>query len=303
MENNIMTTLLKTSVSAAVLATFLAGSPVSAADLGNNGGSTPVDYQAPISWTGFYLGGRIGYGNANHELSLSEYFKSYCGDVGETHGFEDGYHDISNRDKYLVDGTLVCPADKGGGDHDSVVVDGDSREVANLNGLNSSGLTGGAQIGFDKQIGTRFVVGVFGSYDLSAMDTTASLGPIDLTLIEKGDEWSVGARAGFLLHPRVLAYVLAAYTEADWTFGDGILGKKEVTFSGVTAGAGLEYAVSENVFVGIEGTHTFYGKETILDAYDAEDNSGFRLDDEIGETKVLGTLKVKLNSDNIGLGF
>jgi outer membrane immunogenic protein len=285
------------------LAALFFASPALSADLAKGGDPTAADYQAPFSWTGLYIGGRFGYGNANHNLSVDQYFKDYCGDSSqpEDHGFDDP--DLDNRIDYLgVDGTLTCAKFSGPEDttpdpnFDNVVVDGQSREVASLDGLNSSGITGGAQIGFDYQMG-RVVVGVFGSYDLSSMDTTASLGPIDLTLIEKGDEWTVGARAGYLLHPRVLAYVLAGYTQADWTFGDGLLGKKEVTFEGVTVGGGLEYALTQNVFIGLEGTHTFYGKETILDDYDAEDNEGGRLNDEIGETKVLGTLKIKLNSD------
>jgi opacity protein-like surface antigen len=291
------------SVSAVALAAFFA-SPALSADL--KGDPTAADYAAerPFSWTGFYIGGRLGYGNANHELSLDQYHGSYCFDKKNNEGdvpvqpedsFDPGYY-VSGLNE---DGT--CDTEEG-----QALVDGASREVASLNGLNSSGLTGGGQIGFDYQIGRRFVVGVFGSYDLSQMDTTASIVGIDFDLIEKGDEWSIGARAGFLLHPRVMAYVLAAYTEAEWTFGDAALGgDKEVTFSGVTVGGGLEYALTQNVFLGIEGTHTFYGEEKIFDSGTFEGDpmgNGIRLNDEIGETKVLGTLKIKLNSD-IGSNF
>jgi opacity protein-like surface antigen len=283
----------KLSTSAFALATIFFLSPALGADL--KGDPTSADYVAerPFSWTGFYIGGRLGYGNANHELSTEKYFKDYCEDDGDAlvagfDPFKDGDRDDRLGD-LGVDGLLVCA-----GEGDTVIA-GQNKEIESIDGLNSSGITGGAQIGVDKQFG-RFVIGAFGSYDLSSMDTTGSDGPDDFTLIEKGDEWSVGARAGFLLHPRVLAYALAAYTQADWTFHDGE-DEKEITFQGITVGGGLEYALTQNVFLGIEGTHTFYDKETISDHYDAEDNKGYRDSDEIGETKVLGTLKIKLNSD------
>lgn len=289
------------SSSAIALASVFFANSAAGADLGNKGDPTASDYTAPtrFTWSGGYIGGRFGYSNANHNLGVEEFFKDYCGDSFETElGFEDG--DRDNRENYLnADGGLTCPTDKKPAGADSIVVAGQSREVASLDGLNSSGITGGFQIGYDHQFG-RFVLGAFGSYDLSGMDTTASIGDIDLTLIEKGDEWSVGARAGYLLHPRVLAYVLAAYTQAEWTFGDALTGEKDVTFDGITVGGGLEYALTQNVFLGIEGTHTFYGKETIIEEYDADDNEGGRLTDEIGETRILATLKVKLNSDLFG---
>lgn len=294
---------LKSSLAALTAVALFAAAPASATDLGGSKDSyayTPATDK--ISWTGLYLGGRIGYGNANHDLSLQEYFKSYCGDANETDefGFEDGAPDIGNRQKYLIEGVLVCktPEEKDG--FDSIPVDGDSRTLASIDGLNSSGITGGVQIGFDKQLNKRFVVGIFGSYDLSSMDTKAGILDVDgfksLTLIDKGDEWSIGGRFGYLLHPRVMAYVLAAYTETDWDFiSDG--GTKTVTFRGATVGGGLEYALTNAVFVGIEGTHTFYGKETIFDEYDEVANRGIRVKDEIGETKVLGTIKVKIGSN------
>ncbi len=322
---------VKSTTLVSLAALFLA-SPALSADL--KGDPTSADYVAerPFSWTGLYIGGRFGYGNANHELSVDRYNGAYCYDAGGDpllpHDPEDASNPLgydapagTHIDSVPENGDCNSFADdtplgasnssypvhtEAGPDH--ALVDAGSREVASLNGLNSSGITGGAQLGYDQQLG-RFLIGVFGSYDLSSMDTTASIGAFDMTLIEKGDEWSVGARFGYLLHPRVMAYVLAAYTQADWTFGDATTGEKEVTFDGVTVGGGLEYALTRNIFIGIEGTHTFYGKETILDIADegavAEiAGTGTRLNDEIGETKVLGTLKIKLNSDlgsNFGL--
>jgi outer membrane immunogenic protein len=298
----------KLSTSTFALATIFFLTPALAADLGGSKDPTSADYTAPaqFSWSGLYIGGRFGYGNANHELSTERYNSDYCYDnSGKGTGLPDGFDPTVNVWSNGIGGDDASAVPIGGcvdaaGENwgDEVLVAASSKEVESIDGLNSSGITGGAQLGYDQQLG-RFVVGVFGSYDLSSMDTTGSDGTDDFTLIDKGDEWSVGARFGYLLHPRVLAYVLAAYTQADWTFHDGD-DEKEITFDGVTVGGGLEYALTQNVFLGIEGTHTFYGKEKISDSNDGEETPslfGTSEHDEIGETKVLGTLKIKLNSD------
>ena len=287
--------------------TMISANPVLASDLGSGGQDSAAQYAPAMdkfSWTGFYLGGRIGYGNANHEISVDQYYKDFCtlDDPARDgyDGFDDYYrpYTVGNINSYYGTSFSSCSeidTSEDEGVQGANTSGGKSREVASLDGLNSSGITGGLQIGYDQQIGNRFVVGVFGSYDLSSMNTTATVSDVTMTLIEKGDEWSIGARAGYLLHPRVMAYVLAAYTQADWEFiGDQ---RKDITFDGLTIGGGLEYALSRNVFLGVEGTHTFYGKETVFDVYDPDYNNGIRVNDEIGETKILGTLKVKLNGD------
>ena len=267
-----------------------------------------VQQERAISWTGFYIGGRIGYGNANHDLSLHEYFKDYCTAADTTADAYDGFADpfrpltVDNINKAFLTTFKSCSEiDKDAGKVGIQPFDtseGASRKVLGVDGVNSSGIVGGGQLGYDQQVG-RFVVGVFGSYDLASMDTEVSAVGTNITAIEKGDEWSLGVRGGILLGQRTFAYVLAAYTETEYTFaGIGKAGSdKDVNFSGITVGAGLEHALTQNVFLGIEGTHTFYDSESLVDAYDSPSNPGVRRQDEIGETKVMGTLKIKLNND------
>lgn len=96
-----------------------------------------------------------------------------------------------------------------------------------------------------------------------------------------------------------MAYVLAAYTEADYEFAfigaDG--GSKDVTFGGVTIGGGIEHALTNTIFVGAEGTYTrFEGEELLGDlAYNEDANRGLSLTDDLSELKVMGTLKIKLH--------
>jgi outer membrane immunogenic protein len=309
----------------------------SAADLGNKGDPTAADYVAPISWTGFYVGGRIGYGNANHELTVQRYNGGYCwdqvfsqldGDVNTTKlddptalhgGWNFGHWSGSGAtsDGEPVFGKVYA-AEEGGcaagdiGAEDAIFVDPSERSISTIDGLNSHGIIGGGVIGGDYQTG-RFVFGVFGSYDFSGMETTGNIGGIsnpdgvafDVNAIEKGDEWSLGARAGYLVNQRTLVYLLAAYTQTEYDFsgtdGAGDAFSKATTFDGVSVGGGIEFAMTQNVFLGLEYVHTFYGEETVLDTGGSEVGGfGEKVIDDLDEDKIMATLKVKLNS---GLGF
>lgn len=317
-----MNNLLKSSLAASALTLFIAA-PASATDLGTKGDPTSADYVAPISWSGFYVGGRIGYGNANHDLTINQYNSAYCYDTfGNQAPISEDFDPSSSENQELnIFGdfrVLNLPVEGGcediltggnGGQYTSV--DASNRDVANLDGLNSHGIVGGAQIGYDQQMG-RFVIGVFGSYDLSGMETTGTIASIsntdvayDVSSIEKGDEWSVGARAGLLVNQRTLVYLLAAYSQTEYDFkgvdGVGDAFSKATTFDGVSVGGGIEFALTQNVFLGLEYAHTFYGEETVLDTGGSEHGGlGRKIVDDLDEDKVMATLKVKLNS---GLGF
>lgn len=261
---------VKATLAASSLALFMAV-PASATDILGKGSSDPTssDYVAPISWNGFYVGARAGIGNANHDTTL---------DVYETQDF----------------------------DKDGVT----SVDILTLDGLNSSGFVGGVNGGFDQQFG-RFVVGVFGSYDWTNMETELGIFPGvggPTYTLEKEDEWSVGVRGGFLVNQRTLVYLLAAYTETEYSLnGPGVDAagpalNKEVTFAGVTAGGGIEFAITQNVYAGLEYTHFFGDEENWLDTCNAVANcpGGLRVSDDLSEDKIMATLKFKLNG---GLGF
>lgn len=318
----------KIGLAAAVVALMSSGAL--GADVYNPGSTKDgAGFSGPVAvnWTGIYIGGSVGYGNANHELSLHDFFKDFCAyktqaDDPDFDPFEDSIDAPSGfpgdglparsatfeNVKKLVPGVTGTDCDTASHPflappnlNPATTVNGGSREIASIDGISSSGLVGDGRIGFDVARG-RFLFGVFGSYGFNQMETDASIAGLGTASIEKGEEWSAGARAGILVNPRTLAYILAAYTQTDYEFGiagPGGSESREITFDGVTVGGGVEFAVTNNVFLGIEGTHTFYGKETIFSEYNAESNTGLRLDDEIGETKVMGTLKIKLNT---GLG-
>jgi outer membrane immunogenic protein len=318
---------------AALTAVLMTSGSAYAADVYQQGGlkDEPGAFDSPrvVNWTGFYIGGSIGYGNANHNLTVQDYFKDFCtstdpespgydGDADNHSGSTDTIGNINNgslaagfkplkaftkcediarnRSNLLTGTPVVSPTPA------AFTSPGGSDDIANLDGVSSSGLVGDGRVGFDIARG-RFLFGIFGAYGFNDMETSASIdlgGPIGIDAsIEKGEEWSVGARAGVLVNPRTLAYILAAYTQAEYEFGVSGLGKSEsteVSFSGISVGGGVEFAVTNNIFLGIEGMHTFYGEETVFDDYSKVGNQGTRLIDDLDETKVMGTLKIKLNS-------
>jgi outer membrane immunogenic protein len=220
-----------------------------------------------VNWSGVYVGGRVGVGNANHDLTL------------EGH---DGNENGSVLRPYFGEDT---------------VEEGGTVDLLGLNGVNSLGIIGGGQIGADKQMG-NFVVGVFGSYDISNMETEFTLVDETEVIASKEHEWSAGARLGYLVNPDTLLYGLAAYTETKYDIGDD----DSHTFEGVTAGVGIEFAATRNVFLGLEATHTFYNEGTL--GTEIIDLPGLcnpacdtlTLKDDLDETKIMGTLKIKLNS-------
>lgn len=301
-----------TSIKASVLgglAAILLSSSAYASDIYGSAKDSPATAASSggvVNWTGFYIGGRLGYGHANHDLTV----ESYQAEASEVEAIPASCADPKGESWNGTENDC-----QGGYDPGSPMlpaIDGLVQPLFGLNGLDTSGLTGGGQIGFDISRG-RFVFGLFGAYDLSTAETTVSLADTEIKAIEKGDEWSVGARLGYIVAPRTLTYVLAAYTQSDFSFsgaGDtkGVPNgqTKDVTFDGLTLGGGIEFALTSNVFFGIEGTHTFYGKEVISDFHNNEDRGrvGVRTTDEIDETKVMGTLKIKLNGGGTtGLGF
>jgi outer membrane immunogenic protein len=113
-------------------------------------------------------------------------------------------------------GAVVHALDFGGGTFD---------------GVGGEGIFGTVIVGYDRQVDSRFVLGIFADYDFSAITT-------DLVFVDANHlhSWAVGARAGFLTSPTTLWYGTAGYTEAKFEL-DGI-GSQD--FRGYFVGAGVE---------------------------------------------------------------
>ena len=109
---------------------------------------------------------------------------------------------------------------------------------------------------------------------------------------KKGKEWSIGGRAGALLSPDTMVYGLFAYTEADFDHNVSDvfinLTPGTETVSGYTFGGGIEHALNNNVFLGVEGTYTNFDTFNIEDDISCE-----RIVVDPSELRVMGTLKIK----------
>ena len=152
------------------------------------------------------------------------------------------------------------------------------------------GWLGRAGAGCDYQVSPSIVVGAFGDYDWMSLTGTSNL---DLTSTATpffgiaGNEtensaWSVGARIGYLVTPRLLTYFDGGYTQT--TFGQvkynnndsgaGAIGTATgfsmpaTTYKGWFIGGGTEYALNTS-FIPIQGL--FWRNEYRFDSYGSRD--------------------------------
>src|SRR5690606_16991217 len=156
---------------------FALAASASASDLGIDSRADayePAPAGVKVNWSGFYVGGAIGYGNANHDLSVQDYFKDYCSQRLGDEGFDPFGRGrkwtLENKNERFNEGDDWTNCDQVttlGGGYETVT--GDRREIASLDGLNSTGVVGDCRLGYDQQMG-RFLFGLFGTYGLSNMD-------------------------------------------------------------------------------------------------------------------------------------
>jgi opacity protein-like surface antigen len=151
-------------------------------------------------------------------------------------------------------------------------VDAHSVTTKSTQEFNDSGLIGGAFAGIDHVLGNRFLVGLLGGYNWSAIE-------------DKEGEWFVGGRAGILLDPRVLAYGVVVWTGTEFGGQD---------YDGIGYGGGLEYALNHKVFIGMEYLHTDYGSETLVNT------PMLNVKSELKEDRIMGRVRFNLNNDLFG---
>jgi outer membrane immunogenic protein len=136
----------------------------------------------------------------------------------------------------------------------------------------ASSVIGGGQIGYNWQTGA-WVFGIEG--DIDAQDfsrnrvVATAIGPFipgDAFSVESRWQASLRGRIGYAAWDRTLLYVTggAAWTNIKGTaslVGIGVF-SNDKTVTGGTVGLGLEYAVTNNLSLGIEGRWSFYGDQT-----------------------------------------
>lgn len=259
---------------------ILAIEQAQAADLGmKDTPSVPTAATAqsdPVNWSGIYIGGQVGYGNANHNVSGQSYECELDGQKNHT--------------------CYTSVPDNGAA---YVAVPGGNSFV---DGFDSHGAFAGLRLGADMQR-ENWLFGIFGDYNFSQAEMTVGAGPDDVGFrgsIKDGDSWIAAARAGYLFGDdrRALLYVLGGYGQQDVNYHGGFGGQtgafdKGVTFSGFVAGAGAEYALTKTVFLGLEYQHFFGGTENIFDNR-GEKNCAIAIDDKMQSDKVMGRISFKI---------
>jgi opacity protein-like surface antigen len=125
--------------------------------------------------------------------------------------------------------------------------------------------------GIDRQIGDRFVLGVFGDIDLSDITRGSDN---DHNALQIDRSWAIGARAGYLVTPDRLFFATAGYTQAhfqndgwwdidvaDPPHPDTILhGRHSRQFGGYFVGGGIETRLTENFFLRGEVRYADYSR-------------------------------------------
>ncbi|MCB1504531.1 MAG: porin family protein [Hyphomicrobiaceae bacterium] len=175
----------------------------------------PAASAAPFSWSGFYLGGHIGG-------TWSPVAYQYTSAA------------------YVFDNTYA---------YDRAVW------------VDPSSLSGGLQLGLQRQFG-RFVTGVEIGYSFQEGSETV-LVRSNLTSLktEMGDLLTVAGRFG-IANDKLLSYVKAGYASADIAV-DGLELRNSIVLRnrahdlahGYLLGAGIEYAIMDNVTVGLDYTY------------------------------------------------
>jgi outer membrane immunogenic protein len=140
---------------------------------------------------------------------------------------------------------------------------------------------GTVQLGYDRELPSRFVFGIFGDYDFNDDSGTAFDGitalPLGGTLgdtlsfagtAEVDNSWTIGGRLGFLATPGTLIYGLVGWTHADltvngaFTFAPAGVPGAPLTFSAeedidaVTVGAGVETMLGRGLTLKFEYRYT-----------------------------------------------
>jgi outer membrane immunogenic protein len=140
-----------------------------------------------------------------------------------------------------------------------------------LDGFGGDGAFGTVIVGWDWQVGTNSVLGLFVDYDFhensadfSALDGFVRAG------IDHDNAWSVGARLGFLSSPSTLWYATAGYTEAQFEGSVSVEGlgtfSRDRTFSGYFVGGGVDTRLAaSNWYLRLEYRFSDFGSERLFD--------------------------------------
>jgi outer membrane immunogenic protein len=185
--------------------------------------------------------------------------------------------------------------------HDITVRD-DLGSLLSFDGIGGEGAFGTVTAGWDWQLGTSTVLGVFADYDFSDVSTDLSvLGGLVRAGVDHDNSWSVGARLGFLANPSTLWYATAGYTEADFEAFANLDGVGRVSadrsFSGYFVGAGVDTRLAaSNWYLRLEYRFSEFDSERLF----RDELGPVRLEVEPSMHTARATLTYKFNTGTWG---
>ncbi|MGR6465906.1 outer membrane protein [Rhizobium sp. PAMB 3182] len=127
-----------------------------------------------------------------------------------------------------------------------------------LDGNFDGGLLGGFA-GFNYQFGNNVVAGVEADFERNWNDKTLISG---LGTVNGGTTWqgSVRARVGYAFD-RALIYASGGWAASRADAEVVGLGSDKKTFNGFTVGAGVDYAITDNIFARVDYRYNDFGKK------------------------------------------
>lgn len=163
---------------------------------------------------------------------------------------------------------------------------GSTEDVDNTRDLKQSidGVTYGAVVGYDFPAGDALRIGAEASYSGSTASrdfdndrpTVFNLGNV-----QADREIYVGGRVGFVTSPTTMIYAKGGYTNQRFSIsgsnGTVLLGQRYDT-DGWRAGAGAEFAVGRNAYIGAEYRYSKYSEGEVDFDGTTPDGSRFNLD-------------------------
>lgn len=259
-----------------------------AADLGGSkdGVGAYSDVRA-FTWTGAYIGGRVGGSHASHDLRANEAVPATC-------HLEGGYQDDTRNYSGSADVHGVSQADCENGVFENFAnqFGGHANHIAAhtaatvIDSLGDTSLVGGLTGGYRAQMGS-LVVGVKAAYDFGGSEADLSIGGEHGLKIKEGPSTSLLAEFGYA-NGRTLFHGDVGYgwTKAKYVgFEDGDIKKRT---GHVIVGGGVSYAFTDRVFADLSYEHWISDKETIASG------EGFAMTDEKSVDRVMLTVGLKL---------
>ncbi|MBY0227608.1 MAG: outer membrane beta-barrel protein [Hyphomicrobium sp.] len=127
--------------------------------------------------------------------------------------------------------------------------------------IGADDVIGSVSLGYDRQIGSAFVLGVFGDYSFGDLSSNLSLTAASNLDLEVSNMWAVGGRIGVLVTDAMMVYANAGYTEADLDFEGA-----DFDLDGYFVGGGIEQALGRGFFMKLEYRYADYGSTRLFES-------------------------------------